>query len=83
MKPPGSRVRLTYDGRVTLREGDYLRTGTTGRLYLVETNRIQTKGKHAGRQHLGCVVMPPGHRPERDAVVAPIFWYPRGRARRR
>jgi hypothetical protein len=81
VKPPGSLVRLYYDGRVTLQESDYLRTTTTGRLYRVHSSRVQTKGKHAGRQHLWCVVMEPGHKPPFDAVVAPIQWYARNRRR--
>lgn len=79
MKAPGSLVRLYYDGWVTLEPGDYLRTGTTGRLYRVETCRVQQKGKHRGRQHIMATVMRSDHKPEQDARVAPIYWYGRGR----
>lgn len=79
-RPPGSLVRLTYDGS-SVSEGDYLRTHTTGRLYRVVTVRRQERGKHAGRQHVLAQVMPPSHVVEPDADVLPILWYSRTRRR--
>lgn len=76
MKRPGESAYLYYDGAAPCTEGDYIRT-PTGRTYLIEHVRVQEKGKHAGRQHLRTVVMEPGHQPEPDAVVHPIFWYRR------
>ena len=80
MKPVGSLVRLTYDGP-PLREGDYLRTHTTGRLYLAMRVRVQEKGKHRGRQHISAIVVDRNHVVEPDARVRPIHWHPRGRQR--
>jgi hypothetical protein len=57
-RPAGSQVHLTYDSAQILEPGDYLRTGS-GRLYLIEGNRIQERGRWAGRQHLTAVVMEP------------------------
>jgi hypothetical protein len=77
----GERVWLTYDSPDVLEPGDYLRTGT-GRTYLIDSVRVQRAGKHAGRQHLICTVMPDDHTPETDARVAEIRWYPRRKASR-
>lgn len=80
VKHAGEQARLYYDGARPVVAGDYIRT-RTGRLYLVDQVRIQERGKHAGRQHLVTTVMPDGHEPEIDAVVHPIHWYRRPRAR--
>lgn len=81
-KAPGERVWLTYDSTRPVEPGDYLRTATTSRTYLVESNRIQQAGKHTGRQHLICIVMAGDHQVEPDAVIHTIAWYPRTPARR-
>lgn len=81
MKAAGERALLYYDSTNRVLEGDYIRT-QTGRTYLVDVVRIQQAGKHAGRQHLVCTVMPDGHDPEPDARVLPIAWYPRKRSHR-
>lgn len=78
MKAPGESAAITYDGWQSVEQGDYLRT-QTGRTYLVQDVRVQTRGKHTGRQHLSCVVMAPDHQPEPDATVHPLYWYPRTR----
>ena len=70
--PPGSLVRLYYDGR-PLAVGDVLQTAS-GRLYGVYAVRLQECGKHTGRQHLQCVVLKSA--PD-DARVVPLFWYRR------
>lgn len=80
-KPPGSLVRISYDGWATCEPGDFLRT-MAGRLYLIHSVRIQQRGKHTGRQHLVCVVMEPGHKPEAGARVHRIQWYPRPKRRK-
>lgn len=74
--PAGALVGIYYDGWETVEPGDYLRT-PTGRTYLIESNRIQQRGKHAGRQHLKGTVMEPEHQPEPDAKIHLIFWYKR------
>jgi len=76
VKRPGEHARLYYDGARPVEEGDYIRT-PTGRTYLVTFARTQTKGKHAGRQHLVTIVMDPDHQVEEDATVHPIHWYRR------
>lgn len=76
MRQPGEHAWLYYDGAAPVAAGDYIRTGT-GRTYLVQTVRVQQKGKHTGRQHLSTVVMAPDHEPEPDATVHPIRWYRR------
>lgn len=76
MKRPGEHARLYYDSDTPVAEGDYVRT-STGRLYLVTFARVQTAGKYAGRQHLVTIIMDPDHEPEPDAVVHPLYWYPR------
>lgn len=77
----GALVRLTYDGP-TVEPGDYLRTTSTGRLYLVQTVRRQDRGRNIGRQYLGCVVMGSDHVPEAGARVRSLSWYSRNRRRR-
>lgn len=69
-------MSLYYDGRTLVDEGDYIQT-RTGRTYLIQSVRVQARGKHVGRQHLKCVVMAPEHEIEEDAVVHPIYWYAR------
>lgn len=76
MRAAGGLALLYYDGAAPVSEGDYIRTGT-GRMYLVQTVRVQQAGKHTGRQHLITVVMPNDHEPEPDATVHPIRWYRR------
>lgn len=79
MRKPGEHARLYYDGFQTVEEGDYIRT-PTGRTYLVTFARVQTAGKHAGRQHLVTIVMDPDHVPEPDAKIHPLHWYTRGKS---
>jgi hypothetical protein len=76
VKRPGEPAKLYYDSDVVAEPGDYIRT-PTGRQYLVEHVRVQTRGKHAGRQHLRTIVMEPGHVCEQDARVHKIQWYRR------
>lgn len=86
--PAGALVRMYYDvtdERGEVRSGDAVRPGDvietkTRRRYGVVEVRQQTRGKHAGRWHLRCVVL------ERDeetpgARVWPLYWYPRSRGR--
>jgi hypothetical protein len=72
----GDVVRLYYDDAPPVAEGEDLRT-EAGRLYEVLAVRVQTKGKHAGRQHIAALVAagcPP------DVVIHPLHWYPRGKS---
>lgn len=74
--PDGAFVRIYVDGQ-TIPVGDALRT-PSGRTYLVVERRVQERGAHIGRQHLGCVVNPelePGTR------VVSLRWYSRRRRR--
>lgn len=74
--PIGAQVGIYYDGFADVEIGDIIRT-PTGRCYLVDTNRIQQRGMHIGRQHLRCTVIAETDVPA-DAEVHPIHWYPRG-----
>lgn len=91
--PIGATVKLYVDLVAEVIPGDIIETGT-GRRYGVLTVRLQERGKHRGRQHLGCVVV------ERDAepniratqngdgidfepgTIHRIRWYVRGRGER-
>lgn len=81
MRAAGERVHLTWDSRQAAEPGDYLRTRTTGRTYLIDEVRVQLRGKYVGRQHLTCTVMPTDHQVESDAIVHTIAWYSRDRRR--
>lgn len=72
--PPGSFVKITYDGDA-LHEGDALVT-PSGRSYGVVSVRVQTRGKHAGRQHCRLLVL--DERPTER--VFPLVWNPRPKA---
>ncbi len=79
VKPPGSVVQITYDGD-TLNEGDALRT-PSGRMYGVLAVRVQTRGKHVGRQYLRVLVLE--EEPGAGTRILPLVWYSRDRADRR
>jgi Recombinase len=53
--PVGAIVKLYVDLVRKVEGGDFIET-QTGRRYFVCAARIQTKGKHEGRQHLVCMV---------------------------
>lgn len=78
MAPPGSLVRLYVDLRESVNPTDVIET-QTGRRYWVLEVRVQTKGKHKGRQHLACLVVDPSRKDEGDNKVHKIRWYKRGR----
>lgn len=75
MKQPGEECTISYDGDVVA-PGDALRT-PTGRAYGVISVRVQTRGKHTGRQFVRCVVLD-----ELSAAtrVHPLVWYKRERS---
>lgn len=77
--PIGSNVGLYIDAARILGEGDMVVT-STGRTYRVTSNRIQERGKHAGRQHLRVNVVDPAEAEDvdEDTYVLRIFWYSRG-----
>lgn len=82
--PVGATVRIYVD-LVERVEVDHVIQTTSGRRYRVIGVRVQQRGKHAGRQHLQCLVI------ERSMLVGEwiettihhIRWYPRGAERRR
>lgn len=72
--PIGAIVKIYYDSHVPVGPGDAIQT-PTGRTYVVMDRRIQKRGKHAGRQHLVCVV---AKEPSPGMRILPIYWYKRG-----
>lgn len=78
--PVGAEVGIYVDMRERLEVGDVLETGS-GRRYGVAKIRVQTRGRHVGRQHLRVVVL------DRDApcsgAMYVIHWYARRRRARR
>ena len=73
--PQGAEVKIYYDGP-SLAPGDALCT-RTGRVYGIVHVRVQERGKHAGRQHLRCVVLELADVLEGTRVF-PLVWYKRG-----
>ncbi|QDP45538.1 hypothetical protein SEA_FUZZBUSTER_54 [Microbacterium phage FuzzBuster] len=74
--PAGAVVKLYVDTRWSIERGDVIKT-QSGRRYLVESVRIQERGKHAGRKHLVVIVMAQDDPTPEDANVIPIRWYRR------
>jgi hypothetical protein len=72
VSPEGSLVRIAYDGPV-LEPGNALVT-RTGRTYVIVEVRRQVRGRHAGRQHLRCLVAAPG---SFTGKAHPLVWYAR------
>lgn len=80
--PAGAEVALYYDSPWRdVQPGDVVQT-RTGRRYLVRRVRRQARGRHLGRQHLRCEVLPADHELDADTVVHPVFWYRRQKAAR-
>lgn len=75
--PDGAIVSLYVDLVSRVADGDIIQTGT-GRRYHVLEVRVQQRGKHAGRQHLRCLVMSRGDKLA-HATVHQIRWYSRDR----
>lgn len=78
--PPGRVVKLYYDSPRDVAVGDFIRT-PSGRAYRVETVRVQTRGLHRGRKHIGALVLDPAdlsQQPDEGDVVHPLYWYARG-----
>lgn len=78
--PVGSNVSLYMDTPRDIQPGDYIVTHS-GRSYLVDSVRIQQRGKHAGRKHMRVIVVDPATVPHGDdeEVIHPLFWYSRNR----
>jgi hypothetical protein len=84
--PVGAVVKLHVDLVAPVRVGDVIET-QTGRRYSVLGVREQQRGKHAGRQHLQCLVVPLDFEPlaagplppDLAAKVHRIRWYVRGK----
>ena len=85
--PVGAIVGLHVDLRERVSVDDVIET-RTGRRYAVLAVRMQGRGKHAGRQHLRCIVIDP--EADYDALIARfgvnaklhrIRWYTRKKGR--
>jgi hypothetical protein len=84
--PIGAMVQLHVDLVATVRIGDVIET-QTGRRYSVLGVREQQRGRHAGRQHLQCLVVPQDFQPLTAGPLPPdltpkvhrIRWYARGK----
>ncbi|WP_449408019.1 hypothetical protein [Microbacterium maritypicum] len=75
--PAGAIVKLYVDSRRRLNVGDVVET-QTGRRYVVQTHRVQERGKHAGiRQHITAIVLSPDEPNPDGAKVLQIRWYRR------
>lgn len=75
--PVGASVRLYVDLVAQVATGDLIET-SSGRRYSVIGVRVQARGKHAGRQHLQCLVVPNGWLPDpREGTLHRIRWYKR------
>ena len=66
--PIGATVRIYVDLVARVADGDLVET-TGGRRYRVLGVRVQQHGKHAGRQHLTVLVVPPDTRAACTGVV--------------
>lgn len=77
--PAGAEVGIYWDGRADMAVGDELVTDGTGRRYLVVAARQQTRGAHAGRWHLRCLVLAPDHPRDPDSRIHRVAWYRRAR----
>lgn len=75
--PAGSVVTIYFDGE-PVSPVDVIET-STGRHYWVLEVRLQKKGKHAGRQHLACLVLGEDWATVvgRDPIVHTLRWYKR------
>jgi hypothetical protein len=81
--PIGATVRIHVDLVAPVALGDVVKT-TSGRSYRVLGVRVQLRGKHAGRQHLVCLVTD-GKMTVREwasTTIHRIRWYPRAKRRR-
>lgn len=72
--PVGAEVGLYVDLVAPVEVGDVIET-RSGRRYGVLSVRVQERGKHAGRQHLRCLVVEPEFVP--GGRVHRIRWYRR------
>jgi len=76
--PAGAIVSLYVDLVAPVAIDDIIETHT-GRLYRVLAVRVQQRGKHAGRQHLRCLVLD-GDDTAVGSTIHRIRWYKRGRS---
>jgi hypothetical protein len=74
--PAGAVVSIYVDLLATVSEGDYIIT-RSGRRYEVVSVRVQTRGKHVGRQHLKCEVLRDDDPMDNGTRTHRIVWYPR------
>lgn len=74
--PAGALVKLYVDSRIQLDVGHVVMT-QTGRRYIVQTHRVQARGKWAGiRQHITAIVMADDE-PTPLVPILEIRWYRR------
>lgn len=75
--PVGALVKLYVDSRHQLDVGHVVAT-QSGRRYLVQSTRVQERGKWAGvRQHLTAIVLAADEPTPEGAPVLEIRWYRR------
>lgn len=78
--PAGAIVALYVDLVSPVAVDDVIET-ESGRRYSVIAVRVQARGKHEGRQHLRCIVMPDDE-PQHGEKTHRIRWYSRSKRRR-
>lgn len=76
-RQPYTECKLYYDGNARVEEGHYLRM-PAGSAYWVQAIRRDRRRPY--RVHLRCLRWPVEEIPS-DAVVHPLFWYPRSKRR--
>lgn len=75
--PAGALVKLYVDSRHRLDVGHVVIT-QSGRRYLVQSSRVQARGKWAGiRQHFTAIVLAADEPTPDDAPILEIRWYRR------
>lgn len=81
--PIGAAVRIYVDLVAPVAIDDVIET-QSGRRYHVIGVRVQARGKHAGRQHLQCLVVPSNWLPDPPTgTLHPIRWYKHSAKRQR
>lgn len=81
MTAPAGAIVAIYVDLVSPVAVDEVIETESGRRYSVIAVRVQERGKHKGRQHLRCIVMP-ADEPQHGEKTHRIRWYKRGRGKR-
>lgn len=79
MKAPAGAIVKLYVDLVAPVDLNHIIETQTGRRYAVLDVRVQQRGKHAGRQHLNCIVLGDDEKIGEQSTVHRIRWYARGR----